>query len=118
MLLEQKLLRGSKRKKRAGDPTVRNKLPGLYKKPLQNKTQSVGRSSSESSTSEEDNDMDLIDLDNFSELEKNLEEGDYVLIEFKMQPNNKKVFYVGKVVQYETKEFEISFPGTFCHHNH
>ncbi|GBM67618.1 hypothetical protein AVEN_116579-1 [Araneus ventricosus] len=61
--------------------------------------------SSDLEFSREDDVNDFIDPDNFPRLEKTPERDDFMLVE----PNNRKAFYVGKVLLYENKECEISF---------
>ncbi|GBM24657.1 hypothetical protein AVEN_272887-1 [Araneus ventricosus] len=65
--------------------------------------------SSDLEFSREDDVNDFIAPDNFPRLEKTAERDNFVLVEFEMQPNNKKAFYVGKVLLYENKEYEINF---------
>ncbi|GBM08144.1 hypothetical protein AVEN_214474-1 [Araneus ventricosus] len=65
--------------------------------------------SSDLEFSRQDDVNDFIDPDNFPLLIKTLERDDFVLVEFEMEPNNKKAFYVGKVLLYENIEYEINF---------
>ncbi|GBL82243.1 hypothetical protein AVEN_184014-1 [Araneus ventricosus] len=65
--------------------------------------------SSDLEFSRQDDVNDFMNPDNFPFLEKTLERDDFVLVEFEMEPNNKKAFYVGKVLLYESKEYEINF---------
>ncbi|GBM89435.1 hypothetical protein AVEN_261122-1 [Araneus ventricosus] len=65
--------------------------------------------SSDLKFSRQDDVNDFIDPDNFPLLEKTLERDDFVLVEFEMEPNNKKTFYMGKVLLYENKVYEINF---------
>ncbi|GBN14727.1 hypothetical protein AVEN_219935-1 [Araneus ventricosus] len=65
--------------------------------------------SSDLEFSRQDDVNDFIDPYNFPLLEKTLERVDFVLVEFEMEPNNKKTFCVGKVLLYENKECEINF---------